>query len=700
MEQIERIEWDTPATWDPAVITEADYAKCHVGNPGKTRKRKIKNLLCAFDIETSHTPLPGREEAHLYHWQLQIGLHTKTIHGRTWDDLRLMLTRIRQALDDHDKLVIYVHNLSFEWVHLRTVYDFQPEEVFAVSSRHILKATMYDGAIELRCSYLLTNMGLGAWTAKMHVAHPKTDSEAYDHNQIRYPWDELAQQEQIYCRNDVLGLCEALQAQMERDHDTLETIPMTSTGYVRRDCKKVMQRVSYYTMRNVQPSLEVYQALREEFRGGDTHANRAFAGQIVPGVRSMDRSSSYPDVLVNCKFPMTEFRRWIRLTDTERIRLTKLDRALLMRVRFYNLHLRNPLIGDPPLSASKCRNIYNDAQDNGRILCAACLETTITDLDFRIYEQAYVWEGIEYIDCWQAGYDWLPDPLRQLVILYYKRKTELKGVQGQELFYDLAKALLNAIYGMMAQDPCKASLVWHPESCTFETSEEDVEKLLIKSRRGAYRSYSWGCWTTSWARLRLWEGIYGDGDPEHPGVGRDYVYGDTDSIKYVGEHNIDWYNRQRIADSKASGAYATDPKGKIHYMGVFEEEHPCRRFITWGAKKYAYELDDSGEVTMITTIAGVNKIKGALELKAHGGLEVLKPGFIFREAGGTESIYNDFTKEEVIIDGHKLELGPNIYIKPSTYKLGVTQEYGELIGDPESYLEFLADERNFDYIYD
>ena len=135
-------------------------------------------------------------------------------------------------------------------------------------------------------------------------------------------------------------------------------------------------------------------------------------------------------------------------------------------------------------------------------------------------------------------------------------------------------------------------------------------------------------------------------------------------------------------------------------MGVFEEEHPCRRFITWGAKKYAYELDDSGDVTMITTIAGVNKVKGALELKAHGGLEVLKPGFIFREAGGTESIYNDFTKEEVIIDGHVLELGPNIYIKPSTYKLGVTQEYGELIGDPESYLEFLADERNFDYIYD
>ena len=145
----------------------------------------------------------------------------------------------------------------------------------------------------------------------------------------------------------------------------------------------------------------VYQALKEEFRGGDTHANRAFAGQIVPGVKSMDRSSSYPDVICNCKFPMTEFKPWIRLTDAERKRLTKLDRALLMRVRFFRLRLRNPMIGDPPLSASKCRNIYNDAQDNGRILCADCLETTITDLDFRVYEQAYVWDGIEYLACWQ-----------------------------------------------------------------------------------------------------------------------------------------------------------------------------------------------------------------------------------------------------------------------------------------------------------
>ena len=75
------------------------------------------------------------------------------------------------------------------------------------------------------------------------------------------------------------------------------------------------------------------------------------------------------------------------------------------------------------------------------------------------------------------------------------------------------------------------------------------------------------------------EGICGDGKPGHKGVGRDYVYCDTDSI------------RDR------------DPSGQIHYMGVFETENTADRFITWGAKKYAYE-DHNG---LHLTVASVGK---------------------------------------------------------------------------------------------
>lgn len=111
-------------------------------------------------------------------------------------------------------------------------------------------------------------------------------------------------------------------------------------------------------------------------------------------------------------------------------------------------------------------------------------------------------------------------------------------------------------------------------------------------------------------------------------------------------------------------------------MGVFEQEGgKLDRFITWGAKKYA--LESGGNLSI--TIAGVGKKTGAAELGKHGGLEALRPGFIFREAGGTVATYNDAPYGEVAIDGHTLDIGPNIYIEESTYTLGLTAEYEALL---------------------
>jgi hypothetical protein len=328
------------------------------------------------------------------------------------------------------------------------------------------------------------------------------------------------------------------------------------------------------------------------------------------------------------------------------------------------------------------------------------LETTINDVDLTVYREAYVWDSMEILAGWYSAYDFLPDPLRQLIIIYYQRKTELKGVAGQELFYDLAKALLNSIYGMMAQDPVKQDTIFN--GIDFEKGEEDLEGKLAKHSTKAFTSHAWGCWTTSLARLRLWEGI--------KLAGRDFAYCDTDSVKALGALDVSAYNEARIRDSLANGAYATDPHGVTHYMGVLEYEGRYQEFVTMGAKKYGY-VDSNNSLHI--TIAGVGKRKGAIELEdasrirnhckygplppeASGGLDQFQSNMVFRAAGGTESIYNDLTKEVINIDGHNLELGPNIYIRPSTYTLGLTNEYGELLADPESYLEILNDRTNFD----
>ena len=95
------------------------------------------------------------------------------------------------------------------------------------------------------------------------------------------------------------------------------------------------------------------------------------------------------------------------------------------------------------------------------------------------------------------------------------------------------------------------------------------------------------------------------------------------------------------------------------------------RFCTLGSKKYAYE-DSDGKLHI--TIAGVSK-SGAREM---GKLENFQEGFIFRESGGMEALYNDQWSEPIVIDGHELEIPPNIYLSNGEYTLGLTLEYKRL----------------------
>lgn len=231
---------------------------------------------------------------------------------------------------------------------------------------------------------------------------------------------------------------------------------------------------------------------------------------------------------------------------------------------------------------------------------------------------------------------------------------------------------------MSAQDPVKQDILFINEQ--FEQQHEDEEGLLEESNRRAFMSYAWGVWTTAWARYRLEEGIklaHGDtDDPQAP----QFIYCDTDSVKYTG--NINWkkYNQKRILDSKKTGAFATDPKGNTHYMGVFEQEHDMIEFRTMGAKKYVYRETLDSE--LVCTIAGVSKTLGGKELEEHGGITAFKSGFIFQKAGGLEAVYNDMPGIGTIErEGHELTITSNVVLRPSSYTLGLSADYERLLNE-------------------
>ena len=662
-----------PQQYTPATISAIQPVKRKRGNQGTKSRIKYKDAICAFDIET--TRLADIEQSIMYVWMFHVKQLDLTIVGRTWEEFDTLLKKIVDELDGNT-LCIFVHNLSYEFQFLRAVYNFSPDEVFAVDSRKVLKCTMYDKQIEFRCSYLHSNMSLAEYTKKMGVTHQKLSGEEFDYNKIRYPWTPLTERELQYCVHDVIGLCEAVETEMQADGDNLYTFPLTSTGYVRRDAKRAMRSVTPLFVKSQLPDIEVYKMCREAFRGGDTHANRYYAGRTLKNVKSADRSSSYPDVQCNCEFPVSEFFH-AGAMDFDRLMhiITVRKKAVLMRISITNLRLTDEFFGCPYLSRDKCRRIECGVYDNGRILSASYLETTITDVDLRIIVDQYSFDNLCAFDVAFARYGKLPRPLIAETIAYYKAKTELKNVPGQEIYYMKSKNKLNSIYG-----PVKQSIIF--SNGNWESGEEPMEELLETSNKKSFLCYQWGVWVTAWARYRLQEGIKLAGD--------NFVYCDTDSVKYIGE--IDWteYNKKRIADSLKSGAYATDPAGITHYMGVYEFDGEYAEFKTLGAKKYAYTYKEGGETQV--TIAGVNKRKGGKELDKFGGLNAFKPGFVFTEAGGTESVYNDHPEIGTICrDGHKIEITPNIVIRDSTYTLGITAEYENILKNAHELLTFGQD---------
>lgn len=632
----------------------------------KGRKKKSRSYLkcvCAFDIEASR--LPDIEQSVMYIWQMQI--EDTTIIGRYWHEFFGILEDIAKQIRGKHWLILFVHNLSYEFQFLKGLYQFDPDEVFCMDSRRILKCDMFD-CIEFRCSYLLSNMSLAQFLKRMQVEDQKETD--FDYSKIRYPWTPLSEDEMLYCVNDVRGLVEAIHRLMARDGDSLASLPMTSTGYVRRDMKKSM-RYGYNAkqLKEMLPGVEVYQILREAFRGGNTMANRYYADEIVEDVDSYDKVSSYPSSLLTERYPMTPFRKEQASVSHFRKMLKNGNFALLGRFEFFSIRLKDRLIGCPYIPKDKCRDLRGFTNSNGRILNADHLEISLTDIDFRIILSMYEWEGMTIRDLWSSKYHMLPLAFRNVVMEYYRIKTELKGVpeDSEEFqFYQKNKEKLNATYGMCVEDPAKDVMVFlHGE---YVKEDKPLSELLAKNNRKAFLCYQWGVWCTAHSRKSLQDGILLCGK-----YSEDFVYTDTDSVKCINDVDFSSLNEELEKKALRCKAYAADRNGEVHYMGVWEKEGHYPRFKTLGAKKYAYE-DESGKLHI--TIAGVNKRKGAKEL---GSLENFREGFIFNDAGGTESVFNDDVDYTIEREGRALRVTDNIVIRDSSYTLGITDEYRDVL---------------------
>ena len=84
--------------------------KRKAANIGTRQGRQYLDIITAFDIETSR--VPGTEEAGMYNWQWQFGLDY-TVMGRTWQELRDLIDKIKEVIPSDRTMLILVHNLSY-----------------------------------------------------------------------------------------------------------------------------------------------------------------------------------------------------------------------------------------------------------------------------------------------------------------------------------------------------------------------------------------------------------------------------------------------------------------------------------------------------------------------------------------------------------------------------------------------------------
>lgn len=612
-------------------------SKMEIPTIKNNKKVEFYNIEAGFDIETTSVKVGDDKRALMYVWQIGIGYQNRVFYGRTWIEFVDLCEQLSSHLDlsENKRLVIYVHNLGYEFQFMRKYFDWV--DVFSASERKPIKALCSLG-IEFRDSYILSGYSLEN-TAKNLAKHKiKKMIGDLDYSLIRTANTPLTPDEVNYCINDIQIILAYINEQIEYSGN-IAKIPMTNTGRVRkyvRDACYVGEtksgRAGRYTryrkiMQDLTLDTDTYKQLKKAFMGGFTHANANYVGEIVENVTSIDFTSSYPSVMVSEKFPMSRFKNVSCETVSEFEELAD-KYALIFEVKFINL---TPAIKQENyISASKCRDLINPIINNGRLVSADSLMLTMTEIDYSIMKQAYNWEHIEIGNLKRAHKAYLPKAICESILKLYQGKTELKDVEGFEVEYMLSKGMLNSIYGMSVTDVVKDNAIYddHMESWETETPDTFDEISKYNDSRNRFLYYAWGIWVTAYARRNLWTGIIDIGD--------DYLYSDTDSLKLVNyeKHKpyIEWFDNQIIEKMTAlCNHYKFDvellqpktKKGVNKMLGVWDYEGTYDRFKTLGAKRYLYQ---DGE-KMQLTVAGLSKQNGLnymLEQTDNNPLEVLK----------------------------------------------------------------------------
>lgn len=671
-----------------------------IGKEGRKRDdRKLLELPICLDTETSYYKINQKDYvAWIYQWCLRVGYIY--IGGRTPEELIKALRMIKAFyhLDAEKKAVIYIHNASYDWQFIKyTLSDeFGAPEILATAPRHIIYAE-YDSFI-IRDSYVLANRSLAKWCDDLSTRVKKVVA-GIDYRAIVYQDDELSDNDWYYQLNDVESLYCCIIATLKQSSDTLFSIPLTSTGYVRRDSRREFrkEKKNYFEFRKLALNERTYHMCNQAYRGAYTHGNRFYQEFIVDavaegydGIGHRDYRSFYPSTVECDKYPATPFRRDLSL-DIDWILKYKDDYACLCEIEISNIKIKDG-ISAPILSTDQCRkNMISFGKiinDNGRVLWAdGTYKIVVTEIDLYWIMKQYNLD-IELTDLYISRKRKLPDFIRNVNKEYFKAKTVFKQLakrkdisESERFDYDqslmISKNKLNAIYGMLATNIVHSTFEFNFETFKWLSKNLNVTDELEKyyNNFNSFASYQFGCWITANCRNRLLSTI--------EAIGYDkFLYCDTDSIFYLKDKDTEAFFTKMNEDNYKlrleRGEYIEDTHGDIvEFMTFEDEEDNIMKFKFLHSKCYGF-YDSKGKMT--TTIAGVTKFyredlalpveeRRTREYELNYDLNNLDDGFKFTHCGGSQAAYYEHLPDITFIEGHRVEYESGCVILDNTKTL-------------------------------
>lgn len=702
---------------------EYRYISCKDFEPTKInmkRHRGKKEVYTAedflsLDTETSHNE--DRSEAWLYQWCFSYPIEDGVralVYGRRPSELAEVLYKVCEVCecDEIHNLPIFVHNLSYDYSYIKDALEEKfghKGALIAVGNHNVLNYNL-DG-LNFKCSYKLSQKSLDAWCNELGTKHKKLKG-TIDYDTERFQDSPLTKKDWKYMFYDIICLDEAIIKQLEKWEDDLITMPLTNTGYVRRETRKNFAKEKGNRRDFLSKKLDetTYTMCRKEFAGGLTHGNRFYAGKTVEGtIRHRDFASHYPSQQMCYSAPCSKFQPYYsrRMGDNRIVSLNELveltgKKCVLAAIVISDLTLKKG-ITLPYAQVSKFKEgkigteKLDFIEDNGRILkmnSGASL-VVVNEYDLKWLLKQYTF-SYEIVEIYSANKGPFPKYLRDTVQEFFYKKSfykaeekrlEAEGVSKDSEEYKenhlnmmIAKGMLNSIYGMSATDPVRISYFedengnWEHEILTEEEKSERIEDFYDKN--SSFMNYELGCWTTALARNELMDFV------ELIGY-ENFLYADTDSIFYLStpeiEARIEAKNEEFRKINDANGWYI-ELEGKRTYYNQFElEKEDITKFRFLHAKCYAYTVKKGDKEELETTIAGVKKYgrNGNSRVKELGSIDGLKSGKIFYDCGGTGISYMPHKLEIVEIDGHLTERGSVAIIKPVTKTLHDAVEVGE-----------------------